>query len=150
MEDDHSLRPVSSHDDITKSMGSTISKILGIVSGSQADGEVSAADGDDELEEYSDSDHNGSRRGSEYNGLEDSWISEQKVEVESDLFVACAWNGVTYMIDWSQRGFSSADKPQGAATKFQLVKFAFEGRVCAFTAGKSNVPNKLPNMVMLT
>ena len=94
------------------------------MSGSQADGEVSAADGDDELEEYSDSDHNGSRRGSEYNGLEDSWISEQKVEVESDLFVACAWNGVTYMIDWSQRGFSSADKPQGAATKFQLVKFA--------------------------
>lgn len=134
-DDDHSLRPVSSHDDITTSMGSTISKILGIVSGGQADGEVSAADGDDELEEYSDSDHNGSRRGSEYNGLEDSWISEQKVEVENDLFVACAWNGVTYMIDWSQHGSSSGDK--APSTKFQLVKFAFEGRVCAFTAGKS-------------
>lgn len=136
-EDDHSLRHVPSLDDVTVTMGTTISKILGIVSGNQPDGEASAADGDDELEDFSDSEHNGSRRGSEFNGLEDSWLSEQKVEVENDLFVACAWNGVTYMIDWSQRSSTPSDSNQQAATKFQLVKFAFEGRVCAFTAGES-------------
>jgi hypothetical protein len=136
IEDDHSLRHVPSQDDVTITMGTTISKILGIVSGSQPDGEASAADGDDELEDFSDYEHNGSRRGSEFNGLEDSWLSEQKVEVENDLFVACAWNGVTYMIDWSQRNSTSLDCNQNAATKFQLVKFAFEGRVCAFTAGE--------------
>ncbi|CAO3675803.1 unnamed protein product [Umbelopsis ramanniana] len=135
VEDDHSLRHIPSLDDVTVTMGTTISKILGIVSGNQPDGEASAADGDDELEDFSDSEHNGSRRGSEYNGLEDSWLSEQKVEVENDLFVACAWNGVTYMIDWSQRSSTPSDSNQQAATKFQLVKFAFEGRVCAFTAG---------------
>ncbi|KAI9274379.1 hypothetical protein BDA99DRAFT_497353 [Phascolomyces articulosus] len=50
----------------------------------------------------------------------------------AELFVACAWNGVTYMIDWSQR---TEDETGRSKLKFQLVKFAFEGRVCAFTAG---------------
>ena len=51
----------------------------------------------------------------------------------AELFVACAWNGVTYLIDWSQR---TEDEEGRSKLKFQLVKFAFEGRVCAFTAGK--------------
>ncbi|KAI9497870.1 hypothetical protein BDB00DRAFT_867998 [Zychaea mexicana] len=50
----------------------------------------------------------------------------------AELFVACAWNGVTYLIDWSQR---TEDEEGQSKVKFQLVKFAFEGRVCAFTAG---------------
>ncbi|KAI8142924.1 hypothetical protein BJV82DRAFT_612760 [Fennellomyces sp. T-0311] len=50
----------------------------------------------------------------------------------AELFVACAWNGVTYLIDWSQR---TEDEKGQSKVKFQLVKFAFEGRVCAFTAG---------------
>ncbi|KAI7853447.1 hypothetical protein BDC45DRAFT_536540 [Circinella umbellata] len=50
----------------------------------------------------------------------------------AELFVACAWNGVTYLIDWSQR---TEDEKGQSKLKFQLVKFAFEGRVCAFTAG---------------
>ncbi|SAL95062.1 hypothetical protein [Absidia glauca] len=62
-----------------------------------------------------------------------------------DLFVACAWNGVTYLIDWSQRtddtrcqdsdSSSSSRSDPSSNIRFQLVKFAFEGRVCAFTAG---------------
>ena len=50
----------------------------------------------------------------------------------AELFVACAWNGVTYLIDWSQR---TEDEKGQSKVKYQLVKFAFEGRVCAFTAG---------------
>ncbi|KAJ2964554.1 hypothetical protein NQZ79_g537 [Umbelopsis isabellina] len=132
MEDNRSLTQMPSHDEPGTTMGTTISRIFGIVSGGQGDGEASEADGDDELD-FSDSEQNGSRRGSEYNGLEDSWISEAKVEIDNDLFVACAWNGVTYMIDWSQT--NSNDQKYTSGTKFQLVKFAFEGRVCAFTAG---------------
>ncbi|CAG8484124.1 19003_t:CDS:10 [Dentiscutata erythropus] len=37
-----------------------------------------------------------------------------------DVFVACTWNGNTYIIDLD----------------FNMVKFEFEGRVCAFAAGK--------------
>lgn len=62
-----------------------------------------------------------------------SWADTDEADQEgpptAELFVACAWNGVTYLIDWSQR----IDHSQ---IKFQLVQFAFEGRVCAFTAGK--------------
>ncbi|CAM0139217.1 unnamed protein product [Umbelopsis sp. WA50703] len=133
VEDNQSLRQMPSHGEPSTAMGTTISRIFGIVSGSHGDGEASEADGDDELD-FSDSEQNGSRRGSEYNGLEDSWISEGKVEIDNDLFVACAWNGVTYMIDWSQTN-SNDQKYATSGTKFQLVKFAFEGRVCAFTAG---------------
>ncbi|KAG1470927.1 hypothetical protein G6F56_002409 [Rhizopus delemar] len=62
---------------------------------------------------------------------EDSWgeaSSESEETPGCDLFVACAWNGVTYLIDWSRR-------IEDSKIKYQLVKFAFEGRVCAFTAG---------------
>ncbi|CEP11202.1 hypothetical protein [Parasitella parasitica] len=58
-----------------------------------------------------------------------------------DLFVACAWNGVTYLIDWSKKLVDS-DTDENAI-KYQLVKFAFEGRVCAFTAGLYSVENHL-------
>ncbi|CEG72816.1 hypothetical protein RMATCC62417_08304 [Rhizopus microsporus] len=65
---------------------------------------------------------------SEYD--DESWdeVSENEETPGCDLFVACAWNGVTYLIDWSRRR-------EDAKIKYQLVKFAFEGRVCAFTAG---------------
>ncbi|KAI8047362.1 uncharacterized protein B0P05DRAFT_566251 [Gilbertella persicaria] len=59
--------------------------------------------------------------------------SELEDEPGCDLFVACAWNGVTYLIDWS--------KKEEEKIKYQLVKFAFEGRVCAFTAGLYSVEN---------
>ncbi|CAG8542245.1 37076_t:CDS:2, partial [Racocetra persica] len=39
---------------------------------------------------------------------------------DDDVFVACTWNGNTYIID----------------RDFNVVKFEFEGRVCAFAAGK--------------
>ncbi|KAI9267802.1 hypothetical protein BY458DRAFT_533857 [Sporodiniella umbellata] len=60
----------------------------------------------------------------------ESWdeASEEDETPGCDLFVACAWNGVTYLIDWSRR-------IEDGKIKYQLVKFAFEGRVCAFTAG---------------
>lgn len=63
--------------------------------------------------------------------LDESWSDNENEGnlSEKELFVACAWNGVTYLIDWSQR------TPQDNGYKFQLVKFAFERRVCAFTAG---------------
>ncbi|CAG8448765.1 11915_t:CDS:2, partial [Dentiscutata heterogama] len=41
-------------------------------------------------------------------------------ERDDDVFVACTWNGNTYIIDLD----------------FNVVKFEFEGRVCAFAAGK--------------
>ncbi|KAI8391344.1 uncharacterized protein BYT42DRAFT_610583 [Radiomyces spectabilis] len=70
---------------------------------------------------------------------ESSWSegSENEDVPESELFVACAWNGVTYLIDWSKRVEEDIDAQSRAKSKikFQLVKFAFEGRVCAFTAG---------------
>ncbi|CAG8529988.1 22369_t:CDS:10 [Cetraspora pellucida] len=39
---------------------------------------------------------------------------------DDDVFVACTWNGNTYIID----------------RDFNVVKFEFEGRVCAFAAGQ--------------
>ncbi|ORX50884.1 hypothetical protein DM01DRAFT_1337483 [Hesseltinella vesiculosa] len=94
---------------------------------------------------------------------------EAIANLDRDLFVACAWNGVTYLIDWSQSVGSSSHPSSAAASppyddvdfahrraqpdtpihqdaladrssptsniKFQVIKFAFEGRVCAFTAG---------------
>lgn len=65
---------------------------------------------------------------------EDIEYNEEEEETQAELFVACAWNGVTYLIDWSQR---VEEQGGDSKVKFQLVKFAFEGRVCAFTAGKS-------------
>ncbi|KAI9485855.1 MAG: hypothetical protein EXX96DRAFT_613705 [Benjaminiella poitrasii] len=59
-----------------------------------------------------------------------------------DLFVACAWNGVTYLIDWSKTTIDDE-------IKYQLVKFAFEGRVCAFTAGLYAVDQESTNVPCL-
>ncbi|KAI7867637.1 hypothetical protein BDF14DRAFT_1874845 [Spinellus fusiger] len=74
---------------------------------------------------------------------DDSWSEGVEGEdfPDSELFVACAWNGVTYFIDWSKRIEDATDDSSTLQSyprskiKFQLVKFAFEGRVCAFTAG---------------
>ncbi|ORY96683.1 hypothetical protein BCR43DRAFT_563934 [Syncephalastrum racemosum] len=72
---------------------------------------------------------------------DDLWSEDDESETdeeaypESDLFVACAWNGVTYLIDWSKRLMDDEENDAKNKIKFQLVKFAFEGRVCAFTAG---------------
>ncbi|KAG0177895.1 integrin alpha FG-GAP repeat-containing protein 2 [Apophysomyces sp. BC1021] len=73
-------------------------------------------------------------------GTEGSWSEGDEKEdlPENELFVACAWNGVTYLIDWSKQleEDSEGSSPStGSNIRFQLVKFAFEGRVCAFTAG---------------
>ncbi|CAG8599016.1 5147_t:CDS:10 [Diversispora eburnea] len=52
--------------------------------------------------------------------------SEQNIDDElssnkrNDVFVACAWDGHTYVIDYD----------------FNVVRFEFEGRVCAFAAGQ--------------
>lgn len=88
---------------------------------------------------------------SDYESVPWSEGSEAEDEPGCDLFVACAWNGVTYLIDWSKRlddadsvvsDLSNDDKPfQTSKIKYQLVKFAFEGRVCAFTAGLYTVEN---------
>ncbi|KAL0080588.1 hypothetical protein F4703DRAFT_1161908 [Phycomyces blakesleeanus] len=81
-----------------------------------------------------------------------SWSegADERDGPQGELFVACAWNGVTYLIDWSKRienekekenqgqnpsDDKDKDKDKDLKVKFQLVKFAFEGRVCAFTAG---------------
>lgn len=66
---------------------------------------------------------------------EDESETDEEAYPDSDLFVACAWNGVTYLIDWSKRLMDDEDHDAKNKIKFQLVKFAFEGRVCAFTAG---------------
>ncbi|CAO0793171.1 unnamed protein product [Mucor circinelloides] len=69
------------------------------------------------------------------------WSEGSDMEDEEpgcDLFVACAWNGVTYLIDWSKKLDSDTNQD---TIKYQLVKFAFEGRVCAFTAGLYSVEN---------
>lgn len=69
------------------------------------------------------------------------WSEGSEFEDEEpgcDLFVACAWNGVTYLIDWSKKLDNDTNED---LIKYQLVKFAFEGRVCAFTAGLYCVEN---------
>ncbi|KAF7732075.1 integrin alpha FG-GAP repeat-containing protein 2 [Apophysomyces ossiformis] len=100
---------------------------------------------------------------SSISGSEGSWSEGSEAEdlPDNELFVACAWNGVTYLIDWSKRVEEKEKEKEGegeeevlqedsslgkSKIKFQLVKFAFEGRVCAFTAGlyavspRHNVP----------
>ncbi|KAI8366500.1 hypothetical protein EDC96DRAFT_508328 [Choanephora cucurbitarum] len=76
--------------------------------------------------------------------------SDTEDEPGCDLFVACAWNGVTYLIDWSKKiedddSSSNTEEEERAVDqnniKYQLIKFAFEGRVCAFTAGLYAVEN---------
>ncbi|KAI9273425.1 hypothetical protein EDC94DRAFT_690370 [Helicostylum pulchrum] len=109
------------------------------------------------------SDGNGGEDGedeSDYESVPWSEGSESENEPGCDLFVACAWNGVTYLIDWSKRigddedddqwatdsDTSDTEKPAHDDTskiKYQLVKFAFEGRVCAFTAGLYAVENQM-------
>lgn len=119
---------------------------------------------------------------SDYESVPWSEGSESENEPGCDLFVACAWNGVTYLIDWSKRigdddnddddedeedqyedvdddeneeetdSFNSSDsdnktgqqqRQNASKIKYQLVKFAFEGRVCAFTAGLYSVENQV-------
>lgn len=96
---------------------------------------------------------------SDYESVPWSEGSEDEDEPGCDLFVACAWNGVTYLIDWSKKigddhedsddDISESDteeeqqQQQNSKIKYQLVKFAFEGRVCAFTAGLYSVNNQL-------
>ncbi|CAB4490320.1 unnamed protein product [Rhizophagus irregularis] len=46
--------------------------------------------------------------------------SEKSTKKHNNVFVVCAWNGCTYVIDHD----------------FNVVKFEFEGRVCAFAAGQ--------------
>ncbi|OZJ02500.1 hypothetical protein BZG36_04845 [Bifiguratus adelaidae] len=59
----------------------------------------------------------------------------------NEMFVACAWNGVTYFIDWNRLFENDSDGAEDKASKMlsssdlQFVKFAFEGRVCTFAAG---------------
>lgn len=92
---------------------------------------------------------------SDYESVPWSEGSEDENEPGCDLFVACAWNGVTYLIDWSKKmgddheeddDISASDtdeeQQQNSKIKYQLVKFAFEGRVCAFTAGLYSVENQ--------
>ncbi|KAJ8656000.1 hypothetical protein O0I10_008221 [Lichtheimia ornata] len=67
---------------------------------------------------------------------EDIEYNEEEEETQAELFVACAWNGVTYLIDWSQR---VEEQGGDSKVKFQLVKFAFEGRSYAVAPGH-NVP----------
>lgn len=96
---------------------------------------------------------------SDYESVPWSEGSENGNEPGCDLFVACAWNGVTYLIDWSKRigddcedeyTSNSSDteneeeqEQRNSKIKYQLVKFAFEGRVCAFTAGLYSVENQV-------
>ncbi|KAI8390235.1 hypothetical protein BD560DRAFT_380342 [Blakeslea trispora] len=97
-----------------------------------------SSEGTEELDKESDS---------EYGWSEGE--SDTEDEPGCDLFVACAWNGVTYLIDWSKRigeDEEDSDTDEERAVdqnniKYQLVKFAFEGRVCAFTAGLYAVEN---------
>ncbi|CDS12426.1 hypothetical protein LRAMOSA04620 [Lichtheimia ramosa] len=87
----------------------------------------------------SNTDPNSSRRSSyTTSGWSDEDIEydEQEKETQAELFVACAWNGVTYLIDWSQR---VEEQGGDSKVKFQLVKFAFEGRSYAVAPGH-NVP----------
>ena len=44
---------------------------------------------------------------------------EKPKKRRDDVFVACSWNGSTYIVDHD----------------FNVVNFEFEGRVCAFAAG---------------
>ena len=79
---------------------------------------------------------------SDYESVPWSEGSENENEPGCDLFVACAWNGVTYLIDWNKRYDDEQDSidseqeeqvnEKQPKIKYQLVKFAFEGRVCAF------------------
>ncbi|KAI8992431.1 hypothetical protein BDB01DRAFT_778431 [Pilobolus umbonatus] len=85
---------------------------------------------DEEIVMNTTTDDTQSDEDSDYESVPWSEGSENEDVPECDLFVACAWNGVTYLIDWSKR---LEDDP--SQIKYQLVKFAFEGRVCAFTAG---------------
>ncbi|CAG8476067.1 6253_t:CDS:10 [Funneliformis mosseae] len=50
----------------------------------------------------------------------DKKFLDEPEEMGDDIFVTCAWNGNTYMIDHD----------------FNIVKFEFEARVCAFAAGR--------------
>jgi hypothetical protein len=90
---------------------------------------------------------------SDYESVPWSEEGENEDEPGCDLFVACAWNGVTYLIDWSKKigdddednkDDDNAEQQQNPSKiKYQLVKFAFEGRVCAFTAGLYSVENQV-------
>ncbi|KAI7894310.1 uncharacterized protein EV154DRAFT_415442 [Mucor mucedo] len=80
---------------------------------------------------------------SDYESVPWSEGSEIENEPGCDLFVACAWNGVTYLIDWSKRIGDEDTQENASKIKYQLVKFAFEGRVCAFTAGLYCVENQV-------
>ncbi|GBC09005.1 hypothetical protein RclHR1_08540004 [Rhizophagus clarus] len=55
-------------------------------------------------------------------GLDNKIIDdpEKSTKKHNNVFVVCAWNGCTYVIDHD----------------FNVVKFEFEGRVCAFAAGQ--------------
>lgn len=113
-----------------------------------------------ESDTYSDDNGEDGDDESDYESVPWSERSESENEPGCDLFVACAWNGVTYLIDWSKRigddegddqwatdsDTSDTEKPAHDDTskiKYQLVKFAFEGRVCAFTAGLYAVENQV-------
>lgn len=113
-----------------------------------------------ESDTYSDDNRDDGDDESDYESVPWSEGSESENEPGCDLFVACAWNGVTYLIDWSKRIGDDEDEDQWATDsdtsdtekpahddtskiKYQLVKFAFEGRVCAFTAGLYAVENQV-------
>jgi hypothetical protein len=97
-------------------------------------------DEDDEDYEEEDSEDKDYHNDSDYESWDEA--SESEEVPGCDLFVACAWNGVTYLIEWSRR-------IEDSKIKYQLVKFAFEGRVCAFTAGLYAVDNSGENMPCL-
>ncbi|KAG1134784.1 hypothetical protein G6F42_000205 [Rhizopus arrhizus] len=97
-------------------------------------------DEDDEDYEDEDSEDKDYHNDSDYESWDEA--SESEEVPGCDLFVACAWNGVTYLIEWSRR-------IEDSKIKYQLVKFAFEGRVCAFTAGLYAVDNSGENIPCL-
>lgn len=102
---------------------------------------ITTASDDDSLSSGDDEDD------SDYESVPWSEEGENEDEPGCDLFVACAWNGVTYLIDWSKKidedETQAGEDNNSSKIKYQLVKFAFEGRVCAFTAGLYSVENQI-------
>lgn len=114
--------------------GSRASSKLSLDNGTKKEDESSISESSYSTDEEDDSD---------YESVPWSEGSEDDDEPGCDLFVACAWNGVTYLIDWSKKldTEDTSDEDNASKIKYQLVKFAFEGRVCAFTAGLYSVEN---------
>ncbi|KAL1916475.1 uncharacterized protein VTP21DRAFT_5666 [Calcarisporiella thermophila] len=62
------------------------------------------------------------------------YFPPQGPEEGDNVFVACAWNGSTYFINPSAEEVELSEEEGGTA--IEMVEFGFEGRVCAFAAGR--------------